>query len=44
MSCIGQPAVLSMILENKVMEEAKLNLPHTLGEQAPRDNALEEIQ
>jgi hypothetical protein len=33
-----------VILENKVMEEAKLNLPSTLGERAPRDGALEEIQ
>jgi hypothetical protein len=44
MSCFGQPAVLTVILENKVMEEAKLNLPSTLGERAPRDGALEEIQ
>jgi hypothetical protein len=44
MSCFGQPTVLTVILENKVMEEAKLNLPSTLGERAPRDGALEEIQ
>ena len=44
MSCFGQPAVLTVILENKIMEEAKLNLPSTLGERAPRDGALEEIQ
>ena len=44
MSCFGQPAVLTVILENKVMEEAKLNLRGTLGERAPRDGALEEIQ
>jgi hypothetical protein len=44
MSCFGQPAILNVILENKVMEEAKLNLPSTLGERAPRDSALEEIQ
>ena len=44
MSCFGQPAVLTVILENKVMEEAKLNLPSTIGERAPRDGALEEIQ
>ena len=44
MSCFGQPTVLIVILENKVMEEAKLNLPSTIGERAPRDGALEEIQ
>ena len=44
MSCFGQPTVLTVILENKVMEEAKLNLPSTIGERAPRDGALEEIQ
>jgi hypothetical protein len=44
MSCFGQPTVLNVILENKVMEEAKLNIPSTLGERAPRDGALEEIQ
>jgi hypothetical protein len=44
MSCLGPPAVLTVILENKVMEEAKLNLPSTPAERAPRDGALEEIQ
>ena len=44
MSCFGQPTVLTVILEKKVMEEAKLNLPSTLGERTPRDGALEEIQ
>jgi hypothetical protein len=44
MSCFGQPTVLTVILENKVMEEAKLNLPTITGEQVPRDGALEEIQ
>jgi hypothetical protein len=44
MSCFGQPAALTVILENKVMEDAKLNLPSTLGERAPKDGALEEIQ
>jgi hypothetical protein len=44
MSCLGKPPVLTVILENKVMEEAKLNLPSTIGERAPRDGALEEIQ
>jgi hypothetical protein len=43
-ACHGQPNVLTVILENKIMEEAKLNLPSTIGEQAPRDGALEEIQ
>ena len=42
MSC--RSSVLTVILENKVMEEARLNLPRTLGEQGPRDGALEEIQ
>jgi hypothetical protein len=44
MSCFGQPIVLSVILENKVVEEAKLNLPNTIAERASRDGALEEIQ
>jgi hypothetical protein len=44
MSCFGQPTVLTVILENKVMEEAKLNLPSALGERLPKDGALEEIQ
>jgi len=43
-ACHGQPIVLTVILENKIMEEAKLNFPSTLGERAPRDGALEEIQ
>jgi hypothetical protein len=43
-ACHGQPNVLTVILENKIMEEAKLNLPSTIGERAPRDGALEEIQ
>jgi hypothetical protein len=44
MSCLGQPTVLTVILENKIMEEATLSLPSTLGERAPRDGALEDIQ
>jgi hypothetical protein len=43
-ACHGQPIILTVILENKIMEEAKLNLPSSLGEFAPRDGALEEIQ
>ena len=39
MSCLGRPSVLTVILENKVMEEAKLTLTR------PREeSALEEIQ
>ena len=44
MSCFGQPTVVTVILENKVREEAKLNLPSTLSERAPGEGALEEIQ
>jgi hypothetical protein len=44
MSCFGQPSVLTVILENKLREEAKLNLPSTLSERAPGEGALEEIQ
>lgn len=44
MSCFGQPTVLSVIVENKVMEEAKLDLPSPLSERAPREGVSEEIQ
>jgi hypothetical protein len=42
MSC--RSSVLSVILENKAMEEAKLNLSDTLGEGAPRESTMEEVQ
>ena len=42
MSC--RSSVLTVILENKAMEEAKLNLSNALGEGTPRDSVLEEIQ
>lgn len=44
MSCFGQPTVLNVILENKVMEKASLNLPSTIGERAPEDGVLEKIR
>ena len=43
-ACHGLPNVLTVILENKIMDEAKLNPPSTIGERAARDGASEEIQ
>jgi hypothetical protein len=37
-------SVLTVILENKVMEEAKLNLSSALGESTSRESAMEEVQ
>ena len=42
MSC--RSSVLSVILENKSMEEAKLNLSDALGAGTQRESALEEVQ
>jgi len=42
MSC--RSSVLTVILENKAMEEAKLNLSNALGEGTPRENTIEEVQ
>ena len=42
MSC--RSSVLTVILENKVIEEAKLNLSSVLGEGTSRENTLEEVQ
>ena len=39
MSCLGRPNALTVILENKIMEEARLSLPRPLEE-----SALEEVQ
>ena len=44
MSCLDRPSVLTVILENKVIEEAKLNLSSVLGEGTSRENTLEEVQ
>ena len=44
MSCHGKPTVITAILENKIMEEAKLRLSSTLGESIPTENNLEEVQ
>ena len=43
MSCFGQPSILTVILENKLMEEAKLNLSSAIAEGSGREPA-EEIQ
>jgi hypothetical protein len=43
MSCHGRPIVLTVILENKIMEEAKLSLSSAIGE-TPRGSTLEEVQ
>jgi hypothetical protein len=42
MSC--RSSVLTVILENKTMEEAKLNLSNALGEGTPSENTMEEVQ
>ena len=42
MSC--RSSVLTVILENKAMEEAKLNLSNALGEGTPSENTMEEVQ
>ena len=42
MSC--QSSVLTVILENKAMEEARLNISSALGEGPPRESTMEEVQ
>ena len=42
MSC--RSSALTVILENKVMEEAKLDLSDALGEGTPRKSTMEEVQ
>ena len=42
MSC--RSSVLTVILENKVMGEAKLNLSGELGEGTQRESTMEEVQ
>jgi hypothetical protein len=42
MSCRSN--LLTVILENKVMEEAKLNLSTALAEGTPRENTIEDVQ
>jgi hypothetical protein len=42
MSC--RSSMLTVILENKVMEEAKLNLTSALAEDLPRECKMEEVQ
>jgi hypothetical protein len=44
MSCQGQPTILTAILENKIMEEAKLSLSNSLGDRTATENSLEEVQ
>jgi hypothetical protein len=44
MSCQGQPTILTAILENKIMEEAKLSLSSSLGDRTATENSLEEVQ
>ncbi len=44
MSCQGQPTVLTAILENKIMEEARLNRSTALADSNPGESALEEVQ
>lgn len=42
MSC--RSSVLTLILENKAMEEATLNLSNALDEGQPRESTMEEVQ
>ena len=42
MSC--RSSVLTVILENKAMEEARLNPSNALDEGPPRESTMEEIQ
>ena len=42
MSC--RSSVLTVILENKAMEEAKINLSNALDEGTPRESKMEEVQ
>ena len=42
MSC--RSSVLTVILENKAMEEARLNLTNALDEGPPRESTMEEVQ
>jgi hypothetical protein len=42
MSCRSN--LVTVILENKVMEQAKLNLSATLAEDIARENCIEEVQ
>jgi hypothetical protein len=44
MSCQGQPTILTAILENKIMEEAKLSLSRPLGENTASENTSDEVQ
>lgn len=40
----SRSSVLSVILENKIMEEAKRNLSSALAEGTPKESTLEEVQ
>ena len=42
MSC--RSSVLAVILENKAMEEARLNLSNARDEGPPRESTMEEVQ
>ena len=44
MSCFDRPNVFAVILENKFMEEAKLNLSSQLGEITSTEITSEEVQ
>ena len=44
MSCHGRPLKLTVILENKIMDEAKLDLSSAIEVSDASDAALEEIQ
>jgi len=40
----SQSSLLTVILENKIMEEAKHNLSSALAEDAQRESPMEEVQ
>jgi predicted transposase YdaD len=40
----GQASVLTVLLKNKIMEEAKLNLSRALAEETPSERTMQEVQ
>jgi hypothetical protein len=44
MAAASRDVSVAVILENRVMEEAKLNLSGALAEDMPRERKMEEVQ
>jgi hypothetical protein len=44
MSCFGHPAVLTVILENKIVDEARLDLAGAIADETTGGATAEEIQ